>query len=52
MKSQGKREEGNDRRQQLEAMAARDSLIVSNESEIKYRRVVPKRILVKHFKFA
>lgn len=34
------------------AMAAQDSVISSNQREIKYRRVVPSRILGKDFKFA
>lgn len=45
----GKRDE---ERPPLKAMAGRDSLITSNERERKFRRVVPNRISVKHFKFA
>lgn len=37
---------------QLKAMAAYDSLTISDQRGRKYRRAVPNRILVKHFKFA
>lgn len=50
MKSQGNWAPRNEKTRQLTAMAVGCSLIISNEREIKHTRVVPNRILVRHFK--